>query len=140
MNLVSVGSEPSARVIHFSSGDEIKCRFEAELTTLVVEGEAAEGILNDPDIVLLPSNVLNDGKSLANKEFLKLIEPGNFDDEFGDGDSSSESEPSCETTTGAAWVASKIAAAESDCNEFERRLLSAIIRPGKFIVHSKEMI
>ncbi|KAH8746881.1 P-loop containing nucleoside triphosphate hydrolase protein [Hyaloscypha finlandica] len=120
----------TTRVIQFSSTGEIKSRFEAESIELVIEDGSAQDILHNPDIVL-PSVLLNDFESLENKEFLELIEPGCFDEEYGDGDSDSDSEISSEEHTGAEWVAAKIKAVASDCNEFESCLLDAVLKPDE---------
>ncbi|KAM7187787.1 P-loop containing nucleoside triphosphate hydrolase protein [Naviculisporaceae sp. PSN 640] len=133
-NIVPWASPPTARVIQFSSGDEVECRFEGDLTTLMVhaemENDLPKSILETPDLVLVPSSLLSMGEMLTDQEFFELIDKGNFDDEFGDGDSSDSDSDSIPDLVPTDFVANKIEAAkDAGCDEYESALLESVIRP-----------
>lgn len=132
-NIVPWDDPPTAKVIQYNSGDEVECRFECEVTTLMIEGDdVPASILSAPNILLLPSAVLGTGKGIATQEFLELIDSPNFEEEFGDGDSYSDSDDDIPELVHLDWFAEKIQAAkDAGCNEFEEKLLDSVINPGE---------
>ncbi len=93
-------------MIQFSSGSEIELCFETEVEGLY-ENDTAAGDIDDyllfgPStgrIILAPSSLLDEDDEGAVQDILDLVEEEAFDEEFGEGDESLDSDDDSESSS-----------------------------------------
>jgi hypothetical protein len=116
--------EVSANVIQFSSAGEIEACFQADIKGLF-KGSARYNTVKR--VILAPSSLLERDDENALQHILDLTSEYEFDFEFGEGDREAGEDADQD------WVECKIEEIENDCNDFEKRLLGAVLRPGEQI-------
>ncbi|KAI8651183.1 AAA domain-containing protein [Fusarium keratoplasticum] len=115
--------KPTAKVIQFSSGDEIELCFETEVDGLFDDDAPSTESCR---IIWAPSSLLEEEDSI--EDILHLIDEKAFDEEF---DHSLESadfrlDSSQDASKG---VAARVDKIREGCNEFEKQLLNAVVLP-----------
>ncbi|KAM0431425.1 hypothetical protein ACHAPT_005402 [Fusarium lateritium] len=117
--------DPVAKVIQFSSGDEIELCFEAEVTGLF---NSDDDTLTGPcRIILAPPHLLDEDSI---EDILHLVDEQAFDEEFKHGFDDGESDLDLDSDSGSSkGVAARIDKIREGCNEFEKQLLNAVVLP-----------
>lgn len=78
-------------------------------------------------IILAPPSLLDLDDENALQHILDITSEEEFDFEFGEGDREAGDDADDD------WVATKISEIEGECDEYEKRLLGAVLRPGERI-------